>query len=98
MTELPRSRSLYSPLVARSPIYYGWIVLLAGTLGTIMTTPGQTVGVSVFVDRIVADLGLPRSQVSLAYALGTLGGSLALPFVGRFLSGALPITLGPGRL
>jgi len=71
--------------VARSPVYYGWVVLLAGTLGTIMTTPGQTVGVSVFVDRIVADLGLARSQVSLAYAMGTLGGSVALPFVGRFI-------------
>jgi len=31
----------------------------------LMTTPGQTVGVSVFLDKIIADLGLSRSAVSL---------------------------------
>ena len=76
---------IHSPIVAHSPIYYGWVILLAGTLGTIMSTPGQTVGVAIFVDRIISDLGLARSQVSLMYAFGTLGGSVALPFVGRFI-------------
>ena len=50
-----------------------------------MTTPGQTVGVSVFLDKIIADLGLSRGQVSLMYTLGTLAASFALPFVGRFI-------------
>lgn len=80
MSDLP---PLHSPLVTRSPVYYGWIILFAGTLGTVMTTPGQTIGVSAFVDRIVEDLALSRSQVSLAYAVGTLGGSLLLPAIGR---------------
>ncbi|WP_071515756.1 MFS transporter [Geitlerinema sp. PCC 9228] len=75
----------HSWIVANAPIYYGWIVLIAGTLGTIMTTPGQTVGVSVFVDRIIGDLEISRSQMSLTYAFGTLGGSFILPFVGRFI-------------
>lgn len=75
----------HSRLIAASPIYYGWLVLIAGTLGMLMTTPGQTVGVSVFLDKIIADLGLSRSAVSLMYTLGTLGGSLALPFVGRLI-------------
>ncbi|WP_254977291.1 MFS transporter [Cyanobium sp. ATX 6A2] len=48
-----------------------------------MTTPGQTVGVSVFLDPIIDDLGLTRSLVSLLYMLGTLTGSLALPWIGR---------------
>lgn len=74
-----------SRIVSGSPVYYGWIVLAAGTVGMIMTIPGQTVGVSVFLDRIIDDLGLSRSTVSLLYTIGTLLGSFALPFVGRVL-------------
>ncbi len=74
-----------SRVVERSPVYYGWIILFAGTLGLAMTTPGQTVGVSVFLDKIIVDLGLSRGQVSLMYTLGTLVASFALPFVGRFI-------------
>jgi sugar phosphate permease len=75
----------HSRLIAASPIYYGWVVLMAGTLGMLMTTPGQTVGISVFLDKIIAELGLTRSTVSLLYMLGTLGGSFSLPFIGRLI-------------
>ena len=81
----PAAEKHYSRMVERSPVYYGWVVLFVGTLGLAMTTPGQTVGVSLFFDRIVADLQLTRSSVSLMYTLGTLGGALMLPFVGRFV-------------
>lgn len=74
-----------SRVIAGSPVYYGWVILLAGTFGMIMTTPGQTIGVSVFLDRIIEDLELSRSAVSLMYTLGTLAGSFALPFVGLFI-------------
>lgn len=74
-----------SRLIAASPIYYGWIILFSGTLGMMMTTPGQTVGVSIFLEDMIADLGVSRPTVSLMYSLATLGGSFALPFVGRFI-------------
>lgn len=48
-----------------------------------MTTPGQTLGVSVFLDYIIEDLDISRSLTSLFYTLGTLSGSLILPFVGK---------------
>ncbi len=72
-----------SRIVERSPVFYGWVVLASGTLGLMMTTPGQTVGVSVFLDPILADLGASRADVSILYTLGTLAGALALPWVGR---------------
>jgi MFS family permease len=75
----------HSRLIAACPIYYGWVVLMAGTIGMLMTTPGQTVGVSIFLDKIIAELGLTRSIVSLLYMVGTLTGSFSLPFVGRFI-------------
>ena len=74
-----------SRLVERSPVFYGWVVLLVATLGMVMTTPGQTLGVSVFLDPILTDLGAERGTVSLLYTLGTLAGAVALPFVGRAL-------------
>jgi sugar phosphate permease len=74
-----------SRIVEGSPIYYGWLILLAATFGMIMTAPGQTFGVSVFLDPIIADLGLSRPAVSLLYTIGTLVGSFSLPFVGRFI-------------
>ncbi|MFE3460271.1 MFS transporter [Nocardiopsis aegyptia] len=48
-----------------------------------LSGPGQTAGISVFVDHMIADLGVGRSAVSLAYMVGTLGGALGLPWIGR---------------
>lgn len=75
----------YSRMVAHTKMYYGWVVLFAATFGMFMTTPGQTLGVSIFLDPIVTELGISRATVSLMYTVGTLIGSLALPFVGRFI-------------
>ncbi|MFO8148971.1 MAG: MFS transporter [Trueperaceae bacterium] len=74
-----------SRLIDRSPVFYGWLVLAVATVGMMMTIPGQTVGVSIFIDWIIADLSMSRSQVSTLYLVGTLAGSLVLPFVGRFV-------------
>lgn len=72
-----------SRLIQGVPIFYGWVVLAVGTLGIIMTSPGQTYAVSIFIEHFIADLGLSRSLVSTLYAGGTLVGSLVLPFIGR---------------
>jgi len=73
------------PRVGGSPVFFGWFIVLAGTVGVMMTIPGQTTGVSIFIDHLIVDLGLTRSGISTLYLLGTLGGSLVLPFVGRFV-------------
>ena len=70
-------------IVAWSPVYYGWIILVAAGIGRVMTSPGQTYSVSIFIQHFIQDLGISRSLVSTLYTLGTLGGSLAMPFVGR---------------
>jgi len=59
------------------------MVLGVATVGLIMTSPGQTYVVSIFIESFIEDLGLSRGMVSSLYAVGTLGGSLALPIVGR---------------
>ncbi len=70
-------------MVTKSPVFFGWIVMLAASFGLIMTSPGQTYGVSIFIEHFIADLGVSRSMVSTYYAIGTLTGAAALPFVGR---------------
>lgn len=72
-----------SRLVAASPVYYGWVILVVSTIGGAMTSPGQTFAVSVFIDHFIEDLDLSRSLVSTLYSAGTLTASFALPFVGR---------------
>jgi sugar phosphate permease len=70
-------------LVQKSPIFYGWIIFVVGTIGLTMTSPGQTYAVSIFIEHFINDLNLSRSLVSTLYTVGTLTGSFALPFVGR---------------
>ncbi len=72
-------------LVHRSPVYYGWLVLAISTLGMAATLPGQTAGISLFIDAFIEDLELSRSLVSWFYTVATVLGSLLLPLVGRLL-------------
>ena len=71
--------------MGKPPIHYGWIILLAGTFGSFMTLPGQTAGVSVFVDPMTVELGISRTTASGAYAIGTLAGVLPAPIIGRWI-------------
>ncbi|WP_167358294.1 MFS transporter [Bradyrhizobium stylosanthis] len=61
------------------------MILLAGTFGSFMTLPGQTAGVSVFIDPIIAELDISRTTVSVAYTTGTLAGVLPAPIIGRWI-------------
>jgi MFS family permease len=72
-----------SPLVSRAPIYCGWVILAAGAVGQIMTSPRQTYSVAIFTDHFTRDLEVSRSLVCTLHSIGTVVGCLALPFVGR---------------
>lgn len=67
----------------RVPFYYGWVVLVAGTLGAIASVPGQTAGVSVFTDELITTTGLNRLQLSIAYLVGTGASGFLLGAGGR---------------
>jgi MFS family permease len=71
--------------IASLPFHYGWVILIAGAIGSFLTLPGQTNGVSMFFDPLATDLGLTRVQVAFAYTVGTLCGILPAPFVGRWI-------------
>ena len=77
-------------------IYYGWVVLVAGTIGMIASVPGQTAGVSVFTDDLTAGTGLSRLELSIAYLIGTGSSGFLLPRGGRAIDrhGARVVALG----
>ena len=63
--------------------FYGWRILGLAIITGGLTGPGQTIGVSVFVDQFISDLGMSRSEVSTAYLIGTLIAALGLPLIGQ---------------
>lgn len=71
---------LQKPLIdpAKSPIFYGYVILVIGTIGIYCSIPGQTIGVSVFTDPVKDALGLSRNQFSNAYMIGTILSSLVI--------------------
>jgi MFS family permease len=65
--------------------FRGWHILGWSTLLLALTAPGQTIGVSSFIDHMIEDLGIGRSSLSAAYLIATLTGSAALPSIGRWV-------------
>ncbi|MGC9450943.1 MAG: MFS transporter [Oceanipulchritudo sp.] len=55
----------------RLPVFYGWVILAASTIGILASIPGQTIGVSVYTDIYIETLGLDRIQLTTAYLIGT---------------------------
>jgi len=66
-----------------SPIFYGWVILIAGAVGMLMSIPGQTMGVSVFTENLIRDLSINRNNLSLAYLFGTVFSGLLIAWAGK---------------
>lgn len=69
----------------RVPFYYGWVILVVGTIGMLASFPGQTAGVSVFTEHLSDATGITRLQLALAYLIGTTASGLLLLIGGRWV-------------
>ncbi|MFP4144595.1 MAG: MFS transporter [Phycisphaeraceae bacterium] len=82
-------RSLFSPRLpldpARLPIYYGWVVLVAGSVGALAAAPVSPPGMAPFVDPMLEAMDLSRSRFALAYMAGTLLAGVMTMFAGRWV-------------
>lgn len=81
-------KSRYRPLIplqSKPSPGYAWVILGVAMMGMFMSGPGQSYSVAAFIDPMLRDLGLLRSQYSLAYLVATLISGASLPFVGRAL-------------
>lgn len=81
MNALKYSRKPFDP--SKWPFFYGWMIIIMGTLGILMSIPGQTIGVSTFTDSLIDALSISRDQISLAYMIGTVLSSLLLTRAGQ---------------
>jgi OFA family oxalate/formate antiporter-like MFS transporter len=68
---------------ARWPFFYGWTILFWGVIGVILSVPGQTTGVSAFIEPLIKYLGISRMQISIAYMIGTFSSSFLLTPAGK---------------
>jgi len=66
------------------PFFYGYVIIFSGTIGVLMSAPGQTIGISVFTDFLIDALKIPRESLSLTYLIGTLSSSFLLTRAGTF--------------
>ena len=73
------------PPLSPKPPFAGWRILIFATIAMGLTGPGQTIGVSVFIDHFAEDLNLSKNAIAGGYAIGTLCGALAMPTVGRWI-------------
>jgi len=85
-----------------NPSFHGWKVVALCFVGAMLSSPGQSFIVSLYVDHLMVDLGITRVQLSSLYATMTLAAAVTLPALGsladraqggRFLG---PILLGLG--
>ncbi len=67
---------------ASFPFFYGWVIVGCGVIATLASIPGQTMGVGVFTDHLLATWDVSRNNISLAYMIGTITSSFLLPYAG----------------
>jgi OFA family oxalate/formate antiporter-like MFS transporter len=68
---------------ARWPFFYGWMILMWGMIGVLLSVPGQTTGVSAFIEPLLESLGISRLELANAYMVGTLSSSFLLTPAGK---------------
>ena len=81
---MARLRGDWPFAVGKSPVFYGWIMAVIATLGILLSVPGQTMGMAVFADAFIEVTGLTRTELSLAYMLGTITSAFFLTRAGRW--------------
>ncbi len=84
MTQLSKAYLRSGRQSVRTP-FYGWAIVAVGAIVTFCSGPGQSYVFSVFVDPILTDTGVSRTQLSALYAVGTGVSAIMVAVVGRLV-------------
>ncbi len=69
-------------LLFPNPKFYGWLIVGLCFLCSMLSSPGQSFVLSLYLEYLITDLGLSRLELSSIYGAMTLLAAVALPFVG----------------
>lgn len=64
-------------------VFYGWVIVGIAMLATFASGPGQSYLFSVFIDPIIADIGISRTGISSLYAAGTFLSAAMVFYISR---------------
>lgn len=67
----------------RTPVYYGWVVVFMGALGTYVASGAAQITLGGIQGLITDDTGWDRQTLALAVTAGTWTGGAITPFIGR---------------
>ena len=81
----PPVENVATPRIARTPFYYGWVILFVSALANFTSAPGQTYTFSVFQDSFIEDLKLSSTTISSLYLFGSLTAAVVIMPIGRNL-------------
>ncbi|MBT4868384.1 MAG: hypothetical protein HON53_25020, partial [Planctomycetaceae bacterium] len=84
-TEPPAELELQIRPESSARFHPGWVILGMSAVIVFMSAPGQSYSVAAFIDPMLTELGMLRTQYSLAYLVATVLGGLTLPMMGRML-------------
>lgn len=62
--------------------YHGWTVVVVGMVCSALSSPGQSFALSLYIEHLIADVGLSRVGLATLYAAATLTAAAALPLLG----------------
>ena len=85
MQSHPHPTPLLDPIASRLPFFYGWLMLPVAMIAMVLTSPGQTYGVSVFNPSFREELNLSHSLLTGAYMLGTMLASIPQAYIGALM-------------
>jgi sugar phosphate permease len=74
-----------SPLIARLPFYYGWVVLLCVCCAAFARQGPAVATLSIFVEPMTRDFGWSRTALSGAVSLGGVMAAVLSPLIGPIL-------------
>ncbi|MBP1940451.1 MFS transporter [Cytobacillus luteolus] len=84
MAQLAKQKVVSSTPI-QTPFYYGWVIVMIGSMAVFFSGPGQTYSNAVFIDFYLADFGWNRSVISSIYSTATLCAGLLMMVVGRYI-------------
>ena len=79
----------------RTPIFYGWVILAVGALGTYVATGVAQITLGGVQSLITDDTGWDRQSLAFAVTAGTWTGGVITPFMGRLADRYGPRLLMP---